>query len=396
MTVITPPSRVAAARRNFRKYLFLGVAIGACTCVARWSQGYYNAARAFAPPPHIKHFDKGEKGYKREHYCIDNSDREECCSEYQCTMFVTRSTLYSDCCNHVHNTDEKTVKRGRQHSHLLPLLITSAPRSGTRFIQQLFTRVGMTGLTTDSHSPQNRGQVSWKHVFDDEDYVVGDTNPTHLYKSKFRVIWHLVRDPLKSLTSMAFTEPLLEDTAKSDQYVKYVSKHIHLSNQSTLRDFFRITPDEWETRANHTDSEKMHKFLVYRGMEIYLHWHGFINYLNVPIFRLEDLAVDKNVTVLDEVFHSVGIQPPRHSEVMSYLEAQEYKREQYQNRRRRLKKGRDRFRSKKDLHKDEREHRETLNWRELCHVDKRKARDLLKMSQSFGYYQELDEETLCQ
>jgi hypothetical protein len=120
----------------------MGVAIGACTFAVRWTilkmHGYSTVASLMELPA-IKHFDKGELGYKKERYCIDNSSRKECCSEYHCNTVVSRSTLYSECCNHVNNNDEATVKRGRQYSKLLPLLITSAPRSGTRFVQQLLT-----------------------------------------------------------------------------------------------------------------------------------------------------------------------------------------------------------------------------------------------------------------
>jgi hypothetical protein len=141
MTVITAPSR--SRQRSYHKYVFIGVAVGVCTFAVRWTilkaHGYITAAKLMGPPPAIRQFDKGELGYKKERYCIDNSNREECCSEYHCNMIVTRSTLYSECCNHVHNQDETTVKRGRQHSKILPLLITSAPRSGTRFVQQLLT-----------------------------------------------------------------------------------------------------------------------------------------------------------------------------------------------------------------------------------------------------------------
>ena len=396
------------AARSVRLYIALGVAIGACSSLAvRWAL-VVNAVRVFDPPHPVSYFEKGEAGYLSDKYCIDNSNRKECCSAYHCNMVVHRSTLYSECCNNMHVVNEEENRR--QRSKILPLLITSAPRSGTRFIQQLFTMVGLDGLTNDERSPQHRGIVSWKHVFNDETYIVGNKRPTHLYKSKFRVIWHLVRDPLQALTSLSFTEPLLEDTDESVSYINYVSKHIQVSNQTELRQFLRITDEEWDQRTatNGTMSKRIHKFLIYRGMEIYLHWHGFINYLDVPIFRLEDLSEKKNVTVLDEVFYSVGLKPPPHQKVMSFLDAQEKKQEKEGHRRRllaaggggnegvrRKKRGKDRNVSSKQLHKNEREHRATLDWKELCHVNKRKAREVLKMSQSFGYYLDLDEDTLC-
>ena len=247
-------------------------------------------------------------------------------------------------------------------------------------------------------------------MFDDEHYITGDS-PTHLYQSKFRVVWHLVRDPLRALTSLAFTEPLLEDSLASERYLGYITKHIHLTNATKLKNFFHITDEEWAGRTDGTYNEKIDKFLIYRSMEIYLHWHGFINYLNVPIFRLEDLSVQKNITVLDEVFHSVGMTPPRHVLVQAFLDAQPKEQNDWNWRRRlleanqqgpppqqnrRLKLGRDQNGGvKMQLHKNERDHRAALKWSEICWVNKRKARELLKMSQSFGYYPNLDPETLC-
>ena len=420
----TPQQRSA---RNLKLYILIGVGIGICgTFFLRWAVAVGSSVRsggAFgARPPHPIHFfDKGEAGYLSDKYCIDNSHRKECCTKHHCNMIVNRSTLYSECCNNVHIVDD--ALNPKQRSKVLPLLITSAPRSGTRFVQQLFTMVGLNGLTTDERTPLERGIVSWKHVFNDDVYDVGRKKPTHLYKSKFRVIWHLVRDPLEALTSLSFTEPLLEDTDESRSYMKYVSKHIQVSNQTDVRQILGISDDEWNQRTNTMNdsngttintvapmSEKIHNFLVYRGMEIYLHWHGFINYLDVPIFRLEDLSEKKNVTVLDEVFYSVGMKPPRQEDVMAYLDAQQQKKKDQQNRRRRrlLAAGaggdeetrrRKRYKDWKthnmQLHKNERDHRDTLDWTEVCRVDQQKAKEMLKMSQSFGYYKDLKEKTLC-
>ena len=142
MRVTSPRSR--PKMRCSPRYILVATTIGVCTIVVRWvflkAVGYSELESPMRPLPPIMNFDKGNLGYIEERYCIDNSHREECCSRYHCDMFVSRSTLYSECCNHVHNTDETTVKRGKQYSKLMPLLITSAPRSGTRFIQQLLTK----------------------------------------------------------------------------------------------------------------------------------------------------------------------------------------------------------------------------------------------------------------
>jgi len=242
--------------KTYRFTILLAVGLLAClSMIVKWAGHVEKAIAKLQHDHHIKYFDKGETGYLAEHYCIDNSKREECCTPEHCDSIVKRSTLYSECCA---NLPQPASYMGR--SKVLPLLITSAPRSGTKFIQQLFTRVGLQGLTTDEHSPEHGGTVSWKHIFFEgkEPYTVSSNRAhekrpvSHLYESKFRVIWHLVRDPLQSLTSLAYTEPLWEDTAQSRHYIQYISKHVPLSNATTLCQSLDISPEEWNHRINIT------------------------------------------------------------------------------------------------------------------------------------------------
>lgn len=357
------------------------------------------STKVFQMPPPISYFKHGNNGLDASSYCIHNSNSDSCCSEEHCATIVKRSTLYSECCGHVH--DNNTVSR----SKIFPLLITSAPRSGTWFMQQLMTKTGLQGLTTDNYSPTDMGTVSWKHIFhQDNNNYFGRQSTTRLYNSKFRVIWHLVRDPLKTLTSIAFTDPLWEDSEHSRIYIEYISSHIPISNKTMLMTRFNISDQDLEGVMQHRTiamnrNIKLSQFLIYRGLEIYLYWHGFINYLNVPVFRLEDLAADKNLTILDEMFRSVGYGPPNHAKVLQVLDAQEAKRNAQHRRRlaelRQLQSGYQGNTRGHRIRKGSRIHRDTLTWKEICAVSLTKAHALLKMSHSFGYYTDVGEEGLC-
>lgn len=378
---------------------------------------YEASQNKYKLPPPIKYYKTGNAS--KEEFCTHNSQSEFCCSEERCATIVQRSTLYSECCANVHNN--QTGSR----SKVFPLLITSGPRSGTWFMQQLFTKTGLYGLTTDNHSPEHTGTVSWKHVFARDGYYFGDHSVTHLYRSKFRMIWHLVRDPLHALTSLAFTDPLWEDSDQSKVYMGYISSHIPITDKPTLMAKFNISEDDLEgvlEHRTHTEKRnpKLDNFLIWRGMEIYLYWHGFINYLHVPIFRIEDLAIEKNVTVLNEIFQSIGMDPPDKHKVLSVLDAQHRKRLRRQRQRKLLaarnrvlkalknaQRGRRRLRQRKRklqvayqrtkrIRKGSRIHRPQLTWDELCAVSVKKAKAMLKMSHSFGYYMEDSVDGICE
>ena len=100
-------------------------------------------------------------------------------------------------------------------SKVYPLLITGTPRSGTNFIWSLLSQLQVDSQNKGGSQPVLRlahenlkadGLVSWLHIVPGADMLW--PKPTH--NSKFHAIWHQVRDPLKSLTSMAFTEPLVQ------------------------------------------------------------------------------------------------------------------------------------------------------------------------------------------
>mmetsp|Transcript_8166 Transcript_8166/g.10666 ORF Transcript_8166/g.10666 Transcript_8166/m.10666 type:complete len:126 (+) Transcript_8166:473-850(+) len=80
-------------------------------------------------------------------------------------------------------------------------------------------------------------------------------------------------------------------------FTKYLKRHIHLQDQTTITNSTR---------------KKDERLMIHRGLEFYLQWHAFILLLKVPIYRLEDLVVAQNMTVLDEIFLSMGKEPPSH------------------------------------------------------------------------------------
>ena len=141
--------------------------------------------------------------------------------------------------------------------------------------------------------------------------------------------------------------------------------------------------------GNHHNT-KLDDFLIYRSLEIYLYWNSFINYLKVPLFRVEDLSVDQNMTVLDEIFRSVGRDPPSHSKVLDILKAQESQRQQ-QHRRQLL----TQQHVRKRIRRGSRIHRPTLTWKEICRATPQNAEAFLRMSQSFGYYGDMDVSSVC-
>ena len=159
-------------------------------------------------PSPISYFEHGRKGLGpvmstsyggSSEYCVLNTTRDDCCTPEHCATIVRRSTLYSECCDHLHTTRHPETGATVEHkrSKIFPLLITGAPRTGTWYMQQLLTKTGLQGMTTDEHSPDWMGTVSWKHIFEKERYYFGPKTATHLYGSKFRMIWHMVRDPLE-------------------------------------------------------------------------------------------------------------------------------------------------------------------------------------------------------
>eukprot|EP01084_Bolivina_argentea_P113478 202223_1 len=111
---------------------------------------------------------------------------------------------------------------------VLPLLITSTPRSGTLFTRNLLNRIGLQ-LQEDWHLPfldnLNHGMVSWVHIFFD----IQNPGFAQIGDMRFKSIWHQTRNPLNSIISLSLTEPISECW-----YFEYLNKHINLKSISHI------------------------------------------------------------------------------------------------------------------------------------------------------------------
>ncbi|CAB9496296.1 expressed unknown protein [Seminavis robusta] len=391
-------------------------------------------------------------------YCDQNSKHPDCCSPDHCVV-VQRSTLYSECCQNVPSSHHRhrqlpvhvagqprqpqqrpTPQRPITEPTLFPILITATPRSGTVFVQRLLKKLGLS-VSDDFSIPHGDGMVSWMHVVQDDHYFGPVSN---FKKSKFQTVWHQVRDPLKSLTSMAFTEPLREDgkQAGSVLYMRFLRRHIPVARKEEVLSKLKqqqtaitTTTTTTTTNNNQTTSPYNEQFLIHRGMEFYIHWHRYILSLRIPLFHLEDLTEHKNMTVLDAIFASVGKPLPDHTVATRLIDQKRRRQLQQQytqpqtptqsytypalnkplapatgkppqripgnllvsqytsssssssaaanNNKNKMKKG----------NTNSRKHRDTLSWEELCRVDAQLTKDFLKVCHEVGYY--LDKEMVC-
>lgn len=271
--------------------------------------------------------DEGDAG--PPHFCIGDSAHSNCCSARRCEA-IRKSTLLSTCCGN------------NSTGAAFPLLITATPRSGTSFMSSLLTKLGIR-IANDGQQPYGYGMVSWIHAFQDERYNLWWTKAQDLKGVKFGAVWHLVRDPLKTLTSVAFTEPVLKP-----RYARYLSRHIALRPSPNA-----TGPGEAQ---------------ILSGMQFFVQWHSFIDGLGVPLLRLDDLVAMKNLSALDDLFESIGAPPPDPIRVYRLIN--------------------------ETLH-NQRAHRDTLHWRELCQVDASWTRKFLELSQSYGYYSNMTTTEVC-
>ena len=282
-----------------------------------------------------------------------------------CQM-VRKSTMFSELCNNTPPTylEESTV---------YPLLITGTPRSGTVFVANMMNRLGVK-LANDGQVPSpekyKHGMVSWVHIFKEPYNNLVWIKKQSISQSKFKTVWHQVRDPLKSITSIAFSEPLL-----NKRFSDYLERHITLSTMPMLLAYEknrRAMQYHNYTPFNSTLDTETNSFIkVYRGIEFYLEWHEFLIAIKVPVFRLEDLmgSPDETYSTLVRLLQSIDMKPPNRTEISSVMG--------------------------NDIGTNSRKHRDTLSWSELCYVHTGMTKRLLQMSQGWGYYKEKDTTTIC-
>jgi len=397
-------------------------------------------------------------------YCDRNSTHPDCCNEKHCQL-IRKSTIYSACCHHVlppstttihdynnnHNNisgDTKQhprrflVRRWQnpppRHPTLFPLLITATPRSGTVFIKELLEQLGVQ-VVNDWHNPWKDGMVSWMHIVNVNDNGKsgsggGYFGPTNLRQSLFWAGWHLLRDPLKALTSLAFTEPIGFDDNNSTEsngrnnMVFFLNQHIALTPKPTVYELLQrqrqapesrpesrkllqetfdvgnrtamlLPPPPLPAAENRTlqedeeDDELEQDFLLYRGLEFYLQWHALIAFLKLPRFQLEQLTVQHDLTILDAILESMG-KPRLDQEAQAKARtilANAAKPKQQQGRQRGLATKQE---SEAYASTNSRRHRATVTWKELCAVSVQMTISFLERSHAFGYYLEI--QNVCQ
>ena len=273
----------------------------------------------------------------------------------------------------MHSAKTKNRKRPR----LIPILITATPRSGTVFVHHLLRRLGIYAIH-DSRAPPYPSttavMVSWMHVMKEpNDQYYG---PAKLYGAKFQYMWHQTRDPLKALTSMAFTEHLDNDT---NSEMAFVHRHVQLTR---LHDVPKQIQDQ--------------QLLIYRGMEFYVQWNDVLLNLKLPRFSLEDLTDHPHdFTAIYDIFDVLHKDRPSVSEIQKAYNATVVRTSTTtytERRRRRLQMhdalGRPLRRDKNRDRTNARIHRKTLEWNELCFVDAPLAQHFLDVSHRLGYYKE--------
>jgi hypothetical protein len=285
-----------------------------------------------------------EKKRLLKQYCIGDSRQDTCCNRNQCKI-IRNSTVLSTCCHNSISTDELK-------SHIYPILITATPRSGTVFMSSLLNELGLD-IANDGQVVRKHGMVSWVHIFQDNSYDLAWVHARELHASKFKYVWHQLRDPLKCLTSIAFTEPLTDSS-----YQRFLQRHISLSAMDS------------SSHGNITLDEENILKQIYLSLQFYLQWHTFIFSLNIPTFRLEDLVEKKNMDIIDEIFYTLDQTPPEHDDILRLIDEEKIK-------------------------SNQRPHRKTLSWSELCEVDADLTQQFLEMSQFFGYYHDVSNNTLC-
>lgn len=161
---------------------------------------------------------------------------------------LRRTTLWSQCC-------------GERPTPLWPLLVTGTPRSGTVYALEVLIASGLN-MSSDwqAQGPKKDGAVSWIHWVAAKRYFGPEQLPT---AGKFRAVAHIVREPLRSITSIGCTEPVM-----SAAWSSYVRQYIRWPfPRKTCR----------ACKRNGTER-------LLRGLTMYVGWQeGLVNLMNACV-----------------------------------------------------------------------------------------------------------------
>jgi len=254
------------------------------------------------------------------------SDSSFNCSEPVCAI-IRRTTVLSKCC--------KNMPQGP--GHIWPLLITGTPRSGTVFTHHVLNALGVK-VHNDWGNPDRDGILSWIHFYKraKDDYF----GPGRLSGGRFKVVIHLVRDPLKSITSIGCTEGMVGNSEQP----RFIRGNIPFDEK-------RFPGD--------------HKLGL--GLQMWVEYHTAMSQTGAPLWRLEDLFADRfNKT--KQLFTLLGTLAPKYPSTATIDHA---------------------FDSKAHPHNN-RGHRGTVTWGQLFRIDAVLAMRAWLLSESYGYHYDFD------
>lgn len=183
------------------------------------------------------------------HYFSSNFQTKKC-------EFYMKSTKYFPECS-LDNTKSSW-----------PLLISATPRSGTVRTQTLLKELGFD-ITDDWGNPGKHGTVSWILAF--RDSPEGYFGPVHITKKQsFEHVLHQIRDPLASITSIAYTEPW-----HKKNYFNFVHRHVNLGHPA----------------LNET-IDFSNEMRISFALRMWVQYHEFLDKIADFHFKMEELSID--------------------------------------------------------------------------------------------------------
>ena len=178
----------------------------------------------------------------------------------------------------------------------------------------------------------------------------------HLRSGRFKIIMHQTRDILKSITSIACTEPMT-----GWKYSSFIKRHVPIDlGRSKLQ------------------GGKINK--VHLGMQQFVGWQTFIHTLAEATgsyrFKLEDIVGSNGDTIRSEIIREIFKRMKRSLPSAKVLEKANAPDASFNNG----------MGASDDAHiANSRKHRETVTWNELFRLDKELALQAWELGKAFGY-----------
>eukprot|EP01084_Bolivina_argentea_P100617 180599_1 len=277
----------------------------------------------------------------RNNYHINSMTHKQYCE------FMHESVLYIDNCPWSNSTTYKWS-----------ILIISTPRSGTTYSTSVLKSIGINVMPDNIspfHNKSSDGHISWIHSFYEPiETVYPFLTSSRLFGGRFKHIFHQIREPLHSLTSMC-TEPIV-----FPKYNRFLINHINLTN---------IT--------NSTTSVEI-------VMQFWYEWHVKLNLFGFPIFKVENLySMEDNKTAINTLNWIANTAELKHVINDTQLLNGNMS---------------DNLYTTLHIKVNKRRHRNTLTWDELFLLNQEYAMKIWKLANEYGYqynwnYNVFDNET---